>query len=249
MTFDEFNKQLGQLRGEKQKQLNEIYWWVSLSISALEKAIKDKSFSDKINITVPSGKSTKEISRTKEQVRDILDNAKKTDIYQSVFVFIVAKVEDFFSSIIYLILSTDNRRIKGSVPGVDSIKKFDVEDILDSASKEEIIDKIIRKNLVNLFYAGPAKQRDYFERVLGVKLDDILWDDWFEFKATRDIIVHNSGIINELYIEKSGANARGKLGDKIIVDSKYFGDSIAVMKRIIGKCEVTARTTLKPKKV
>jgi hypothetical protein len=249
MTFEEFNKRLGQLRGEKQKQLNEIYWWVSLSISSLRNSSKDKSFTEKVKITVPSGCSTKEISRTKEQVQEILNKAMTMDLYQSVFVFIIAKVEDYFSNIIYLILSTDNRRIKGSIAGVDTIKKFEVDEILDSTDKGEIVDRIIKRNQINLFCAGPQKQVEYFDKVLGITLDDELWDDWFEFKATRDIIVHNSGISNELYIAKSSKKARGKLGDKINIDKSYFDSSIATMKSIIGKSEVSARKSLKPKKI
>lgn len=176
----------------------------------------------------------------------MLNNAKTTDIYYSVFVFIVAKVEDFFSDVTALILTMDSRRIKTNVSGIDLVKKFDVEEILNSVDKNEIISKIIRQNLISLFYAGPAKQKEYFERILGIKLEDELWNDWFEFKATRDIIVHNSGIINNLYVEKSGQRSRGNIGDKIVVDSQYFSDSLATMKRIIGKCDVSARKSLKP---
>jgi hypothetical protein len=248
MTFEEFNKMLGQQRSDKQKQLNEIHWWVSLSVSSLDKSQKDKTFTNEVTITVPSGRSTKDISRTKEQVIEILDKAKSTDIYQSVFVYMVAKVEDFFSNIIYLILSMDNRRIKGSVPGIDTLKKFDVDEILDSKDKNEIVEKIIICNLINIFYASPQKQKDYFDKVLGIKLDDSLWDSWFEIKASRDIIVHNSGIINEIYIAKSGTMARGVIGDKIPINKNYFDSSLAKMKTIIGKCEVSARNSLRPKK-
>jgi hypothetical protein len=247
MDFNEFNRCLGQLRAAKQKQLNEIYWWVSISLSSLDFSLRNNTFTDTVKITVPSGKSTREISRTKEQVTEILTQAKSSDIYYSVYVFIVAQVEDFFSNLVFLVLSTDNRRLKTSVNGIDSIKKFEVEEILESETREKIIEKIIRKNLVNLFYAGPSKQKEYFEKVIGINIDDEIWDQWFEFKATRDIIVHNSGIINELYLEKAGKKSRGENGRKIIVDDNYFGTSISIMKTLIGKCEVAARKSLTPR--
>ena len=89
--------------------------------------------------------------------------------------------------------------------------------------------------MISLFYARPSAQFEYLEKVTSVVLDDELKDKWIENKATRDLIVHNSGLINKLYIKKSGNSARGKEGDRIVVDKQYLEASMANMKSLIGK--------------
>jgi len=45
-----------------------------------------------------------------------------------------------------------------------------------------------------------------------------------EAKAARDILVHNAGIINQIYISKSGGAARFTNGQKIDVSGDYTRD-------------------------
>jgi hypothetical protein len=52
-------------------------------------------------------------------------------------------------------------------------------------------------------------------------------------KASRDIIVHNSGIANHLYIAKSGKKARARLGDRLQINRAYFEGARHTMKRLI----------------
>lgn len=245
MTNEQFNKTIGQLRSQKQKLLNETYWWVSIARASLDKALTDKDFKDKLNIEVPSRKKTKTITRTREQIEQIITRAKDKDLYFSIYVFVIAQVEDFFSELIYLILTKDNRRVKCTVSGIDFIRKYDVVDIVDASSKNEIIDQIIQKNIATLFYSSPQKQREYFQTALGINLPNEYWDKWFEYKATRDIIVHNSGKINKVYLTKAGDLARGVVGQTITIEDQYFAASISTMKSIIGKCEVLAKQELK----
>lgn len=42
-----------------------------------------------------------------------------------------------------------------------------------------------------------------------------------EAKAARDILVHNSGKVNQIYIDKSGNAARFKIGDQIDMSGEY----------------------------
>lgn len=246
VSIEEIKKQIGKKRIEKHKLLNETFWWVSIAKKSLDNSLKENNYSSGIKIHVPSKISqTRQISRTPEQVKNIIQRAQSIDLYYSIYVSIVAQVEDFFSFLVYSILKADSRRIKGSASGVETLKKIDIEEVIDALDKDEIIEKIIRKNIITIFYASPQRQKDYFEKVLGVKIDDCYWDDWFEIKATRDIIVHNSGIVNELYIEKSKANAKWKLGETVIINENLFGETVANLKSIIGKLELTARKSLK----
>jgi hypothetical protein len=83
------------------------------------------------------------------------------------------------------------------------------------------------------------------QKVLNCKLGKRLKELWSEIKATRDIIVHNNGVINDKYIEKAGSAARGDVGDTIQVDIEYFGSSAATMKSLIGRISSQLKKSLK----
>ena len=134
-----------------------------------------------------------------------------------------------------------------NVSGGQSNKKIDVSDVLDCTDQESIIDLIIDKQLGDLFYAGPKKQREYIENVLSIQLNNEQWLNWFEYKATRDLFVHNSGLINSIYLEKSNEKARGNLGETIAMDKKYFENSLSNIKSMIGRIDSGIRKSLKNK--
>ena len=54
-----------------------------------------------------------------------------------------------------------------------------------------------------------------------------------EIKATRDVLVHNAGIVNETYLRKVRGKSRGQLGELIPLDKTYLDDSVTSMKRLI----------------
>ena len=150
-------------------------------------------------------------------------------------------MEGFLQDTISLCLHFDNRRIKTPVQGIDHVRKIEVTDIIDSSNKIELISLIIERELTKIFYAGPDKQKEYFDKVLGVNIVDELWNNWTENKATRDLIVHNKGIINKIYIAKVKENSRGKIGEQIKVDKVYFDKSLADLKSLIGNISSTLK--------
>lgn len=51
-------------------------------------------------------------------------------------------------------------------------------------------------------------------------------------KATRDLLVHNDGVINAIYLEKAGELARGQNGEVVPISSEYFESSVRDMKNM-----------------
>jgi hypothetical protein len=91
--------------------------------------------------------------------------------------------------------------------------------------------------LSNIFYSSPEKQFEYLQRVVGIEVDErieILFNKWKEYKATRDLIVHNHGIINEVYLFKADKNARGSIGDSVVITDEYIDTLVAESKSLIG---------------
>lgn len=74
-----------------------------------------------------------------------------------------------------------------------------------------------------------------------LEIPDKSFEQFFEIKATRDLIVHNSLLVNELYRKKAGALARGELGDRLKVKKDYFEACLSAMKKLSGTIEKRTR--------
>jgi len=235
MTKAEYHKIIGSLRQKYQKGINDLYIWCSLAAESLNLALNDDSFLSSRDFAVPSKKQSKTVIRSKEQVSKIIANARDSELFDSVFSYLVAQGEAFFQDILFQTLLFDDKKLKTRVPGVDHIKTVTVNEIIDRRTRKELIESLIEKELISLFYAKPSAQFEYIEKVVDVVLDDSLKRKWLEIKATRDLIVHNSGMVNKLYLKKAGVEARASEGDKILVDKEYLESSMATMKSLIGK--------------
>jgi hypothetical protein len=238
-------KRVGTLRSALQRNLNNIYIWTSFSRNALDTARTDDSFTSQRRFRVPSATKNKEIERNAEQLRNIAEQAVAKEIFFSVFVYAVAQVEAFVGDLLQELLRFDNRRLKTRVKGIDHTSKIDVAELIDSASREELIESVIRRELTSLFYASPSIQMEYFQAVTGAKLPVDLVERWIELKATRDIIVHNSGIANATYLRKAGAKARVGDAEELPMNEKYFGAALADMKSLVGKAASSIQRDLK----
>ncbi len=227
--------------------INDTYIWATFAATSLEHSIHDSDFIKKQRFAVPSRKLAKEVTRKPDQIVGFLHNAAHRDLFASVFVFLVAQVEAFFVALCRSVLRFDNRRLKTRIPGIDHVTKLETNDIIDAASHDAVIETLIDREMQAVFYSRPAAYFVYLERVIGITLDPNLKAEWIEIKATRDIIVHNSGIVNQTYIQKAGSAARGTNGDIIPFDHKYFERTISAMKSTIGKAESSVRKSVTPK--
>ena len=230
----------GDLRGTYQKKINNTHIWASIAYEAINVASANTEILSSKTFKVPSrsASKTRSIWRTKETLEEILNSAADTDFNYSIFTFIVAQVEAFLSDLISGVLRIDKRRLKTKVPGIDHTNKIDISEIIDSDDIDDIIEQIIKKELVGIFYASPEKQFEYLEKVIGISIDDKLSDlasKWKEYKATRDIIIHNSGVANEVYVKKAGDHAKWKDSESIVVDQDYLNSLVADSKSFIGK--------------
>jgi hypothetical protein len=236
----------GQLRLKTQRLINDTCIWSLSAADALAVSLQDTEFLKKRSFLVPSRRPRKKVVRKPEQIAALLQRATSRDLFASIFVFLVAHVEDFFISICKIVLHHDNRRIKTRVQGIDHITKIEISEIIEARSREKIIEALIEREMQAVFHSRPAAYFTYLERVIGISLDEKSKDSWNEIKATRDIIVHNSGIVNGTYLDNARSKARGTLGDVVPLDRAYFEDSVATMKSLVGKAESSVRKSLRP---
>lgn len=98
--------------------------------------------------------------------------------------------------------------------------------VLSCSSIEELQMKTIDSILNELSYKSPREFAKECQGFLSVNmLECPSFHKFIELKATRDIYIHNLGIVNELYISKSESHSRASLGERLVVDTAYFLES------------------------
>ncbi|TAJ93212.1 MAG: hypothetical protein EPO31_03100 [Gammaproteobacteria bacterium] len=151
----------------------------------------------------------------------------------------VSLFESLFFDVIRILLSDRPERLSKK-------KQIDYESIFSSDTKEEIIWKLIDRELNEIKYKNVVEWFDYLNKMVTLpEIDSQDIEKISEAKAARDILVHNSGIINQIYINKSGGSARFTIGQKIDVSGDYTRDIwqlfvellVTIVDSIIRKCE------------
>ncbi len=101
-------------------------------------------------------------------------------------------------------------------------------------------------NLLNeLSYKSPAEFAEALQELLSVNLLECpAFHKYVELKATRDIHVHNRGVVNNTYLEKAGSHARAARGAFLPVHIPYFLESYEACLQVTEMAGVGTRPTL-----
>ena len=147
---------------------------------------------------------------------------------ESVFDKTISLFEDFVFGLLSAWLTAQPR----GLPHKE--RKLTYEVVLEAADKQAILQHIIEKEIDSLKYQHISEWFAYLnERVnLGLPGKDQI-AALAELKATRDILVHNAGIVNETYIRKAGAVPRYKIGDQVEIKEPYLYESWDLIETLI----------------
>ena len=131
----------------------------------------------------------------------------------------------YFDVLRYLL--TDNNRLNKK-------RKIEVGEIVSCGSLEELKNKIIEAELNEIRYRKPAEWFKYLGSFVNIsapvseQIDKIC-----EIKASRDILVHNEGICNQIYLSKAREMARTENNKKLCFDHTYVFESWKVLRETI----------------
>jgi hypothetical protein len=102
-------------------------------------------------------------------------------------------------------------------------RKLDIDKVLACDNLDQIKLAIVDTILNEFAYKSPKEYADEFSFYTGVKLlENPVFHQYIELKATRDIHIHNKGFANEIYLNKAGVLARVKSGEYLPVTIQYF---------------------------
>ncbi|MFQ2147348.1 hypothetical protein ACK33U_01865 [Aeromonas jandaei] len=130
----------------------------------------------------------------------------------------ISLFEHLFFDLLKILLSKQPQSLSGK-------KQIDYSTIFESESKDALIDKLIEREINEIKYKGVGDWFDYLYRLVSIpKLPEDMMSKIAEAKASRDILVHNNGIVNHIYIHKSGNASRFSIGEKIDISGHYTRD-------------------------
>ena len=111
-------------------------------------------------------------------------------------------------------------------------RQIEYSAVVAAASREEVLAYMVERELNELKYKPVAEWFAYLNRlVTGVNVTDLDVCRIAEAKATRDLLVHNSGIVNDIYIQKAGSLARYKVGETVTISSDYALEAWQLLSR------------------
>ena len=158
-----------------------------------------------------------------------LDNAKQNYFFSLIHQQQVALFEHLFFDFIKILLLDRPERLSKK-------KQIDYGTIFEVSSKEELLIKLVDRELNEVKYKNVAEWFAYLDKLVGLpEFTKEELNKLAEAKACRDILVHNAGVANQIYIHKSGDAARFNEGQKIDVSGDYTKDTWSLLVRILIK--------------
>jgi hypothetical protein len=115
---------------------------------------------------------------------------------------------------------------------------------LDRApDKDAIVQLAIGKELNEVMYERPTAWFAYLEDKvkLGCPSADEI-DRIAEAKATRDVLVHNRGVVGKQYAVKAGRLARFQEGDPIDITEVYHRQTWELLRKVVANVSKAAFT-------
>lgn len=179
--------------------------------------------------------------RNPTELSALFNRFANQELYENLLVSSVSRFEFYLSDVIGKFLRHFPTKLSIGPKGGDSGKQVPIHLLVDADDLDDLRDDVIDLRLQAIFHAEPKEYCAYFNAVseLGIPLDD--FGQFFEIKATRDLIVHNSLLVNELYVKKAGDCGRGEVGDRLKVRRDYFEEALSAMKTLSSSIERTTR--------
>jgi hypothetical protein len=201
-----------------------------------------KNSGDKAFAVPPSSASKRGIAkRNPKEIAALFEKFSRRELYANLLIVCVSRLESMLNDVLRIFLAEYPQKLSVGLKGGDSNKTLPISVIVDAKTINDARKAVAESRLQGVFYSEPKEYLSYFESISGIKIPEDLFLSFVEIKATRDIIIHNDGKVNELYIRKSSNNGRAKLREVIPLDEEYFASCITAMKSISKEIEKQVR--------
>ena len=115
-----------------------------------------------------------------------------------------------------------------------SANQLEFQAVLEAPDKDAIVAAVVQKKVHGLSYKRVDEWFAYLEEIakLGCPTRDQI-ERLAEIKASRDVLVHNNGIANSIYVDKSKKRARFADGDTLELPEQYHRDSWQLIRQVV----------------
>lgn len=218
------------------RYLNDAWIFTELLRPELEtraKMLRASTSKAKKPFPVPKGKISVMSKRRDEDIGLIFMAQHERGIFETNIVSMVSRTEAFLHDA----LSTVSIAYPQKLSILGDKNGIPIDLFLESGAREDVIRRFVALKCEGLMFGKPAEYLEKASKVLSIELDAELVKDFIEIKASRDIIIHNSGVINKLYVEKAGERRRGEVGADLVIDHAYFRHVIVTLKKLSGSIQ------------
>lgn len=220
-----YRQSVGLLRGYLKhiggaiKKLQKDHEAIVAKLEAVKSGVADPSPSK-------SGEKTVKVELSPEEM-DVLVKAMKfaqghTSEYPNLtfrmsFVYLVALFDAFLADVFSEVARARPEILKSSK------KQISYDRLLEFGSFDALVEFIASRELNELSYKSIKDQADYYRDRFGVALEDsgVPISELIELRAARNLLVHNNGVVNHIYLELVPSSTY-KAGDDVTVDTSYF---------------------------
>jgi hypothetical protein len=205
-------------------EVGEIFQLTYSSFDEMKKRI-EKDGSETFTLTYPIGFRPDKTSLlgnqvyTKEEILERISYLSNEKLALNGLYQLITIIEAGLGDLVRLVIL----KYPNKIDGKRSIKS---SDILECDKIEAIHLKIANSILNELSYKSPKEFAEESKKIISVNLLECpAYHKYIEVKATRDIHIHNLGIVNDLYLSKASTHARAKLDHRLHVDNMYLLES------------------------
>jgi hypothetical protein len=190
---------------------------------------------------VPKGKLTITSNRRDEDVGNLFAAQHQRGVFETNIVSMVSRTEAFIQEAIGIVAIAYPAKLgiladKGGIP---------LDLFLEHESRDDVIRRFVALKCEGLMFGKPSEYLDKTEKTLSIELDRETVEAFIEIKASRDIIIHNSGVINKLYVEKAGKKRRGEAGQELVIDNNYLRHVLVTLKKLSGSIQSKTESVYK----
>lgn len=154
-------------------------------------------------------------------------------LMSSTFQHFVSLFEDFIFGLLRQWLAT--------YPGSLTKKQIEIGTVLKAPDKASIILAVVDKELNDLKYERVSDWFAHLNRLVNLGCPSAVEiEKLAEIKASRDILVHNNGIANAIYVAKAGSRARFRDGQRLEIPEHYHRESWETIKKVVRDLSTAA---------
>lgn len=170
------------------------------------------------------------VSRRRDRdIGDVFKAQCDRGIFETNIVAIVSRVEAFIQDCLRIAILDKPEKLV-----LIGDKNIPLNLFLELEDRDVLLEAVIESRCQELLFAKPKDYLEKFAKVLSIDIKSEIFESFIEMKASRDVIVHNRGAINKIYVEKAGRKGRGAAGEELVVDEPYFTDVIENAKLLSG---------------